>query len=35
MPLTVSMMLAPGWRKMMRRMAGLPFDRPPFLMSST
>ncbi len=26
---TVSMMLAPGWRKMISRIAGLPFARPP------
>ena len=27
-PSTVEMMLAPGWRKMMIRAAGLPFARP-------
>ena len=32
---TVAMMLAPGWRKMMRRIAGLPFARPPARTSST
>ena len=32
---TVLMMFAPGWRKTMIRMAGLPLERPPVRMSST
>ena len=32
---TVSMMFAPGWRKTMMRIAGLPFARPVVLTSST
>jgi hypothetical protein len=32
---TVSMMLAPGWRKMMMMTAGLPFTRPPVRTSSS
>ncbi len=32
---TVSMMLAPGWRKMTRSTAGFPLERPIVRMSST